>query len=361
MTYWPNTKARHPAFGVAPPARPRKRCRLALFAFVAALGLGIHPAAAAERSTLDLVRANKDLRCGVFPDDPGRSAITATGRWDGFYVEFCRAVAAAVLGDPDFVQFVEVGPKTRFTSLGERKVDVVMYSSTWTLPREAEFKLIFPAIYLFDGQGFLVRKESGIRSLQDLRGKSVCVTENTTTQKTLHDINISRDLGLRIVLSNGDNFFRGACDAYSADRMNLATNRANRSDDPNLYVILPEAVSREPIGPMVRADDLEWSRIVGDVVHALILAEELGVTRKTIDAMRQAERGGEVDNLLGVGLNVGEHLRLDKDWAYRAIKAVGNYGEIYDRHFGPKTPIGMDRGLNRLWSQGGLLYAPQFK
>jgi len=335
--------------------------RLALAGGVVALALTTGPAAAAERTTLDLVRANRDLRCGVFPDDPGRSAIDLGGQWAGFYVDFCRAVAAAVLGNPDFVQYVEVGSKTRFSALMDRKVDVVMYSSTWTLGRESDYHVAFPAIYLFDGQGFLVRRQSGIKSLEDLRGKSICVTENTTTQKTLEEINRTRHLGAKIVYSNGDNFFRGACDAYSADRMNLATNRANRSDDPGQYVILPEQVSREPIGPMVRDDDAQWIRIIRSVVHALIAAEELGLTRATVDSARADGRGGEAETLLGVSGDLGERLGLDRDWAFRAIKAEGDYGEIYDRNFGPNTAIGVERGLNRLWSQGGVLYAPQFK
>ncbi|MDO8604962.1 MAG: amino acid ABC transporter substrate-binding protein [Phaeospirillum sp.] len=324
-------------------------------------GLAVGPADAADRPTLEAVRANHDMRCGVFPDDPGRSAINATGRWDGFYVDFCRAVAAAVLGNPDFVQYVEVGSKTRFSSLMDKKVDVVMYSSTWTMGRENDFRIAFPAVYLFDGQGFLVRRQSGIKGLADLRGKSICVTENTTTQKTIEDINRSRNLGAKIVYSNGDNFFRGACDAYTADRMNLATNRANRSDDATQYIILPDVVSREPIGPMVRNDDVQWTRIIRSVVHALIVAEELGLTRDNVDAALAAGRGGETDLLLGGSGNFGEQMGLTRDWAFRAIKAVGNYGEVYDRHFGPKTAIGVERGLNRLWSDGGVLYAPLFK
>lgn len=319
------------------------------------------PAQAAESSVLASVRAGKDLRCGVFPDDPGRSAIAASGEWEGFYVDFCRAVAAAVLGNPDFVQYVEVGSKTRFSSLVEGKVDVVMYSSTWTLGRESEFQIAFPAVYLFDSQGFMVRRQSGITNLEGLRGKSICVTANTTSQQHIEDINRAHGLNARIVLSNGDNFFRGACDAYSADRINLATNRANRSDNPGQYVILPEAMSREPIGPMVRNEDAQWIRLIRSVVDAVILAEELGLTRDNIDRMKASARGGEIDVLLGNSGNLGEQLGLDREWAYRIIKAVGNYGEIFDRHFGPKTPIGLERGLNRLWSQGGLLYAPQFK
>ncbi len=316
--------------------------------------------APAARSTLDLVRANKGLRCGVYPDDPGRSAINADGNWDGFYVQFCRAVAAAVLGDPDFVQYVEVRSATRFSALNDRKADVVMYGTTRTLGRELDYKVLFPAIYLFDGQGFLVRAQSGIKTLDDLKGKTICVSSNTTSAATLATLIRRRRLDAKTIDANGDSFFRGGCDAYSADRINLAINRANRSDDPAQYVILPDVVSREPIGPMVRDDDVAWARIVGYVVDALILAEEKGLTRDNLDTTEHGDDGGEVDDLLGRSGHLGEGLGLDKAWAYRAIKAVGNYGEIYDRYFGPKTPIGVERGLNRLWSNGGLLYAPPF-
>ncbi|WP_229680809.1 amino acid ABC transporter substrate-binding protein [Marinobacterium zhoushanense] len=332
-----------------------------------ALALLSLPVAAAEtnadaaRSTLQRVQSNGDLRCGVYPDDPGRSAITTSGVWAGFYVDFCKAVAAAVIGNPDFVQYVEVGATTRFTSLVEDKTDVVMYSSTWTLGRESTYNVEFPTIYLFDGQGFLVRKRSGIGQLDDLKGKSICVTENTTTHRNLMQLNEQHGLDAKVLFSNGDSFFRGSCDAYSADRMNLATNRANRADNPDDYLILPDVVSREPIGPTVRNDDPQWSRIVRSVVHAVILAEEKGITQDNVDSYLNGEHDAEVDNLLGNSGDIGAQLGLNKAWAYRAIKAVGNYGEIYDRHFGPDTPIGVERGLNRLWSRGGLLFAPPFK
>ncbi|MBY4677036.1 amino acid ABC transporter substrate-binding protein [Marinobacterium sp. CAU 1594] len=316
---------------------------------------------AAASSTLQRVQLNGDLRCGVFPDDPGRSAITTAGVWAGFYVDFCKAVAAAVIGNPDFVQYVEVGAKTRFTSLVERKTDVVMYSSTWTLGRESGYNVEFPTIYLFDGQGFLVRKRSGIRRVEDLKGKSICVTENTTSHRNLVHLIEHRQLGAQVLFSNGDSFFRGSCDAYSADRMNLATNRANRADNPADYLILPDVVSREPIGPTVRNDDPQWSRIVRSVVHALILAEEKGIAQSNVDLYLNGDNEAEVGNLLGSSGDIGAQLGLDKAWAYRVIKAVGNYGEIYDRHFGPGSAIGVERGLNRLWSQGGLLFAPPFK
>lgn len=311
--------------------------------------------------TKDDVVEKGDLDCGVFPDDPGRSAINSQGRWEGFYVDFCRATAAAVLGNPDFVNFIEVGAKTRFTTLVDKKTDVVMYSSTWTLGRENKYQLEFPAVYLLDGQGFMVRKNSGIRQLSDLQGKRICVTANTTTHDNLVDTFNSRGYKADIIFANGDSFFRGSCDAYTADRMNLATNRANRADNPNDYIVLPEAISREPIGPKVRNDDPQWSRIIRSVVHAVILAEEKGITAQNVDQVLKNSKDVEVMNLLGVSGDIGSQLGLDKDWAYRIIKSVGNYGEIYNRHFGLGTPINMERGLNRLWNQGGALFAPPFK
>ncbi|MBB1486917.1 amino acid ABC transporter substrate-binding protein [Oceanospirillum sediminis] len=312
-------------------------------------------------STLKKVQQRGDLNCGVFPDDPGRSAINSEGHWQGFYVDFCKGVAAAVLHNPDYVRYIEVGAKSRFTSLIENKTDVVMYSSTWTLGREYNYAVNFPAIYLFDGQGFIVRKSSGIQSLEDLEGKTVCATENTTSYQNLADMLKGRDINAKVVSSNGDSFFRGSCDAYTADRMNLATNRANRATNPDDYLILPESISREPIGPKVRNNDPQWERIVRAVVHAVILAEEKGITAQNTDQILKHSRDAETLNLLGVRGNIGKQLGLDNQWAYRVIQAIGNYGEIYNRHFGPDTPIGMERGLNQLWSKGGVLFAPPFK
>lgn len=312
-------------------------------------------------STLKKVQERGDLNCGVFPDDPGRSAINDEGYWQGFYVDFCKGVAAAVLKNPDYVRYIEVGAKSRFTSLIENKTDVVMYNSTWTLGREYHYAVNFPAIYLFDSQGFIVRKSSGIQSLEDLEGKTVCATENTTSYQNLIDMLEGRDIKAKVMSSNGDSFFRGSCDAYTADRMNLATNRANRATNPDDYLIMPESISREPIGPKVRNNDPQWERIVRAVVHAVILAEEKGVTTQNADQVLKHSRDAETLNLLGARGNIGKQLGLDNQWAYRVIQAIGNYGEIYNRHFGPDTPIGMERGLNQLWSKGGVLFAPPFK
>jgi len=315
-----------------------------------------------QSSTLIKVQNRGDLNCGVFPDDPARSAINLEGQWQGFYVDFCRAAAAAVLKNQTFVNYIEVGASTRFSSLEESKSDVVMYSSTWTHSRESIYQLDFPAVYLFDGQGFIVRAATNIQSLDDLDNKTVCVTQNTSTHQNLLDLIDSRKLNTKVLFSNGDSFFRGGpCDAYTADRMNLATNRANRTDQPENYRLLPDTISREPIGPMVRNDDAQWSRIIRSVVHALILAEEKNINASNVDQALAHSNNAEVQHLLGTKGKIGERLGLDNKWAYRAIKSVGNYGEIYNRHFGIDSKVGIERGINQPWTQGGILYAPIFK
>lgn len=315
----------------------------------------------ARADTLEDVMRHGDIRCGVFPDDPGRSAIDQNGDWQGFYVDFCRATAAALFGDPNRVQYVEVDATTRFTTLQQHQTDVVMYSTTWTLGRENRYQVAFPAIYLFDGQGIMVRAGSDIQRLADLSGKTLCVTENTSTHQNLVDILARHRIEARIQFSNGDSFFRGHCDAYSADRMNLATNRANRAENPREYRILPDNLSREPLGPMVRRDDARWQRVIRAVVNGLILADEKRITQANAGIMRERSEDPEVLNLLGVRGDFGAQLGLRPDWAYRMLSSVGNYGEIYQRHYGPGTAINVEPGLNQPWSRGGLLFAPLFR
>lgn len=336
--------------------------KLALSSLTLVLSMNAYSAPESDLlPTLKKVKRQGDLQCGVFPDDPGRSAINANGEWQGFYVDFCKAVAAAVLKNPTYVNYLEVGAKSRFTSLMERKADVVMYSSTWTLSRETKYELSFPAVYLFDGQGFMVRKSSNVNDLDDLNGKTICVTRGTSTHDNLMAMLKRKGLDSKVQFANGDSFFRGSCDAYTADRMNLATNKANRADNPDDYKVLSETISREPIGPMVRNDDYQWQRIVRAVVHATIVAEAKGITSENVTTLKGQYKNSESARLLGSEGNVGAQLGLDGEWAYRVIQAVGNYGEIYNRHFGPDTPIGMERGVNRPWIDGGLLYAPLFK
>lgn len=310
--------------------------------------------------TLDEVMRHGDIRCGVFPDDPGRSAIDTDGAWKGFYVDFCRATAAALFGDPERVQYVEVDATTRFTTLQQRQTDVVMYSTTWTLGRENRYQVVFPAVYLFDSQGVMVRANSGISMLSDLQGKTVCVTENTSTHKNLVNALEQQGIDAQVQFSNGDSFFRGHCDAYSADRMNLATNRANRADNPAHYIILPETLSREPIGPMVRNDETRWARVIRSVVNATILADQKGITQSNLDQVLNSTEDQEILNLLGQQGDLASQLGLPNDWARNVIATVGNYSEIYQRHYGPDTAIGMEQGVNKPWSRGGLLFAPLF-
>ncbi len=330
-------------------------------ALLALASLVLLKVTAVHADTLEEVKRHGDIRCGVFPDDPGRSAIDQNGDWQGFYVDFCRATAAAIFGNPNRVQYVEVDATTRFTTLQQRQTDVVMYSTTWTLGRENRYRVAFPAIYLFDGQGIMVRANSDIEQLADLQGKTLCVTENTSTHQNLVDVLARHKIDAQIQFSNGDSFFRGHCDAYSADRMNLATNRANRAENPESYRILPENLSREPIGPMVRNDDPRWERVIRAVVHGLILADEKRITRANVDTLREHSQDPEILNLLGRRGSFGTRLGLEDDWAYRMLASVGSYGEIYQRHYGPGTPINVEPGLNQPWSRGGLLYAPLFR
>lgn len=319
------------------------------------------PLHGASAGTLQQVLQHGDIRCGVFPDDPGRSAIDSEGNWRGFYVDFCRATAAALFNDPERVQYVEIDATTRFTTLQQQQTDVVMYSTTWTLGREARYQVEFPTIYLFDGQGFMVRDHADIHTLADLNGKTICVTENTTTHRNLLGLLAREQIDARILFSNGDSFFRGHCDAYTADRMNLAANRVNRADNPAQYRILPMTFSREPIGPMVRNDDPQWSRVIRAVVQALVLADDKGVTQANVAALHRRSDDQETRNLLGGNDDFAAELGLPADWAYRVIRSVGNYGEIYQRHYGPGTPIDIEPGLNQPWSRGGLLFAPLFQ
>lgn len=330
-----------------------------LFSFILLI---VAASISSHASTLKSVLDRGDLNCGVYPDDPGRSAISIKGHWQGFYVDFCRAVAAAVLKNPNYVNYVEVRSKTRFTSLIDKATDVVMYSSTWTLGRESTYHVSFPAIYFFDTQGFLVRKSSGIHSIADLDGKSICVTNNTTSQRNLEDFLAAKRFKTRIIYSKGDQFFRSsACDAYSADKMNLLITLENNTDRKDEYLILPTNLSREPISPTVRDDDSQWNRIIRAIIWATILAEDKGITSENVDAIRSHSNDVEVTNLLGITGNIGEVLGLDKNWGYRIIKSVGNYSQIFERNLGALSPIEANRGLTALWKNGGVLFAPPFK
>ncbi len=319
----------------------------------------------AQAATLDDVKARGFLKCGISEGLPGFAFTHADGRWDGFDVDFCRATAAAIFGDGDAVKFTPTTAKTRFTALASGEVDLLYRNTTWTLSRDVDLKFTFLGVNYYDGQGFMVRGEFGLESAYELDGVTVCIQTGTTTELNLADF--FRSNGLEYdpvpVESNAEaqqKYLADACDVYTTDASGLAASRAVFAN-PDDHVVLPEIISKEPLGPLVRHGDDAWGDIVRWVLNALIIAEEKGITADNVAARAQGTNDAETNRLLGAEGSYGAMLGLDVDWAVKAISARGNYGEIFDRHIGADTDIGLDRGLNALWTDGGLLYAPPFR
>jgi general L-amino acid transport system substrate-binding protein len=330
---------------------------LVLLAFLATTPL------AEAGGTLATVQARGVLRCGVSEGISGFSQPDTAGRWTGLDADFCRAVAAAVLGDGERVEFVQLRSSARFPALQARRIDLLARNATWTLTREAVLGVQFPAILLYDGQGFLVPAAAGVTSAKQLNGAQVCVEKGTT-----HTANLARyakGQGLSLtprVLDSAqevaDAFFAGRCAAYSSDASQLAAARLAAPGGPGAYVILPERISKEPLAPVVWGGDPQWTTVVRWVLYALILAEEDGTTQSNI-AARLVQGEGLTAWLSGEEFKLlGKAMGLPSGWGARAVKAVGNYGEVYERNLGTGSPLQIERGLNRLWNQGGLMYAP---
>jgi len=316
--------------------------------------------------TLAGVKARKVVRCGVSEGIPGFSARNASGRWVGLEADFCRAVAAAALGDGERVRFVPLKASERFPALQSGVVDLLARNTTCTLGREAGLKVMFPGIIFYDGQAFMVPTSSRIREIRQLNKATICVEKGTTHQQYLADHFTSLGLSyipLVIDSSTGvaDAFFAGRCAAYTSDSSQLAGARLRAPGGPRKYVILPQRISREPIGPVVRRGDDDWYTLVRWVLYALIAAEEVGVTAENAASLRATSANPALRRALGLSGGFGREMGVDDDWALRAIRSVGNYGEIYDRNLGPRSAIGLERGLNRLWIKGGLLYAPPLR
>jgi general L-amino acid transport system substrate-binding protein len=322
-------------------------------------------ACAADISVLDSVRAAGTLRCGVVEHGPGLATQDVNGKWAGFYPDFCRAMAAAVLGNTDHIDFVTVTINRSYAVLTDRSVDLLAQGRTWTLHRDADLGVAFPAMYLFDGEAFMTHRSAGIGKLADLQGKSVCTSKGSTTMDTLIDIDRARRLQLKIAAYETSqsaylSFFSWRCDAIIDDATTLAANRVNAGSDPDDYGILPERIAKEPLCPVVRDGDEPWAKMVRWVVNALIEAEELGLTAANIDAARQSSDPA-IRRFVGLEPGLGRGLGLDPAWAYRVVKATGNYGELYERTIGMGSPLKLERGLNRLWNQGGLMWSPPFQ
>lgn len=320
------------------------------------------PAAALAGPTLDAVKARGHLRCGVHPGLAGFSSPDAKGNWMGIDVDICRAVAAAVFGDASKVRFTPLSAKERLTALQSGEIDLLSRNTTWTLTRDSALGLNFTGITYYDGQGFMVRRDLGIDSALELDGASVCVQTGTTTELNLGDYFRANGMEYSSVVFEKDDetvaaYEAGRCDALTSDRSQLYAQRIKLSD-PKAHVVLPQVISKEPLGPVVRHGDDEWFDIVKWTLFAMVNAEELGVTSANAAERRKDSKNPAVRRLLGVEGDKGKDLKLSNDWAYDIITQVGNYGEVFERNLGADTPMDIDRGLNRLWSQGGLQYAP---
>jgi general L-amino acid transport system substrate-binding protein len=312
-------------------------------------------------TTLQKVKERGVLRCGASQGVAGFSIPDSKGAWSGLDVDFCRAIAAAVFNDPSKTEFIPLSSKDRLTALQAGEIDVLSRTTTWTLQRDAALGLNFTAVNYYDGQGFMVRKSAGITSAKQLDGASVCISQGTTNELNAADYFRANNMKVQTVTFQEVNetlksFEAGRCDAYTVDISALAAGRLSLGN-PDDYVILPEVISKEPLGPWVRQGDDQWFDIVRWTVFTLLNAEEAGVTRDNVESMRSSTNP-DVRRLLGVEGEFGPTLGLTKDWAYNIVRAVGNYGEIFDRNLGPGTKLALDRGLNRLWSKGGIMYAP---
>ncbi len=338
-------------------------------AFAAAAGmLAVGTTGASAESTLEIVKKRDILRCQVGKPSPGFYNLDAQGNWYGSDVAVCQAIAAAVLGDKNKLEIQSVSTQARFTAMANGESDVLSRTTTWTLLRDTQLGLDFTAINFYDGQGFMVPKGSGIKSALELKGATVCVLTGTTTELNLADYNRKNNLKIQAVTFEDNNvrddtYLQGGCDAITNDKSGLASSKAKFAN-PGEHVILPETISKEPLGPVVRQNDSQWMDIVKWTVYALINAEELGINSKNVDEMRKNPPNPSVGRMLGAEGNLEKGLGLSKDWAYNVIKQVGNYGEVYEAYMGGgKLGIGIDRAgsPNALWTQGGLQYSPPFR
>ena len=335
----------------------------AIWAWIAGASLGCLTAASASAGTLDQIKARGALICGANTGLAGFSLPDDQGVWKGLDVDECRAIAAAIFNDPAKVKFLPVNAKDRPTILASGEVDVILRNTTWTMSRELG-GMFFTGINFYDGQGFMVRKKLGIDSALKLDGASVCVQQGTTTELNLADYFRANGMKLEAVVFATDDeatkaYDSGRCDAYTTDSSGLYSERLKMSA-PDDHVVLPEIISKEPLGPAVRKDDIQWFEIVQWTHFALVTAEELGVTKANVDAMLKSDNPN-IRRLLGVEGDFGKAMGLNNDWAYQIIKAEGNYGEIFERNVGMDSPIKIKRGLNALWTKGGLQYAPPIR
>lgn len=331
----------------------------------AAIGLTLLAGSAQATTTLDAVKSRGHVQCGVNTGLPGFAVTDTQGNWTGMDVDVCRAVAAAVLGDANAVKYTPLTAKERFTALQSGEVDILSRNTTWTMSRDTGLGVNFTGVSYYDGQGFMVKKNLGVGDAKELNGASICIQSGTTTELNLADFFRTHKMQYQpVVFDTADQVVKGfeadRCDALTSDQSQLYALRIKLAN-PDSAVVLPNVISKEPLGPLVRQGDDQWFNIVKWTLFALLNAEELGVSSANVDDRKAKSTDPNVKRLLGTEGDFGQPMGLSKDWAYQAIKQVGNYGEIFDRNVGKDTPLGIQRGLNALWSQGGLQYAPPIR
>ncbi len=319
----------------------------------------------ATAGTLADVQAQGHVKCGISTGVAGFAFTDDKGAWQGFDPAVCKAVAAAVFGDTSKVKYTTTTGKTRFTTLASGEVDMLARNTTWTFSRDTDLKLDFVGVNYYDGQGFMAPASLGVTSAKELDGASICIQTGTTTELNLADFFRANGISYEPVpVETNDeaqtNYVAGRCDVFTTDASGLAATRSSL-ENPADHVLMPEIISKEPLGPLVRHGDSEWADIVRWTLNAMITAEEFGVTSENVDKMATGTDNPEINRLLGSEGDLGAMIGLDKAWAWRAIKMVGNYGEVFEEFIGKETPIGLDRGVNNLWTNGGILYSPPFR
>jgi general L-amino acid transport system substrate-binding protein len=332
---------------------------------VAAISLfGLTATAASAATTLEAVKAKGYVQCGVSQGLPGFSNTDDKGNWTGIDVDICRGVAAAIFGDANKVKYTPLSAKERFTALQSGEIDMLSRNTTWTMSRDTALGLNFAGVNYYDGQGFMVRKSLGIKSALELSGATVCTNTGTTTELNVADYFRANKMDYKVVAFEKSDevvqaYGAGRCDIYTTDRSGLAAQRLKLAK-PDDHMVLPEIISKEPLGPVVRQGDDQWFNLVKWTLYAMVNAEEMGVTSKNAAKMKAGNNPG-IKRLLGSEGDFGKKLGVGTDWAYNIITTVGNYGEMYERNVGPNTPLKLARGKNALWSKGGLQYAPPIR
>ena len=326
------------------------------------LAILVTPAFAQQQSTLDAVKSKGFVQCGVNTGVAGFSAPDSKGVYKGIDVDLCRAVAAAVFGDANKVRYTPLTAQQRFTALQSGEVDILARNTTWTITRDTSLGLNFVGVNYYDGQGFMVHRKLNVKSAKQLNGATVCVQPGTTTELNLADYFRSNKMTFKpVVIEKLDEvlnaYFAGRCDVYTTDHSGLISTRATRAPKPEEHVILPEIISKEPLGPAVRHGDDRWFDVVKWSMFAMLEAEEMGLSTKTIDK-EASSTNPNIQRFVGSTGDIGKMLGLDNKWAFNIVKQVGNYGESFDNNL---KPLGFERGLNRLWNQGGLMYAPPIR